>query len=238
MDIICTLSWFMGVIGLLTRSLLIQHPKKSTNIKWHISVDINEVSWTHTAINLNWQLRQWPFHLRFLKWFRNSYFVQAVISQRMFCVTILLWNDNEYEIFFFLSSHKLMVFFFLSLNVLICLLHTVKKWLPVAFVLVVTPYPHCISPAILTVYEILNPKEHKWSTSNSFCLPSFIYATGFLDSHWNHRNKRVEIYSVFVNGKKKNTISVNLYFSFIEFRKSCYLRNCDFKHSRNLTENL
>lgn len=49
----------------------------------------------------------------------------------------------------------------------------------VDFVLVVTLYPHCISPAILTVYEILYTKEHKWSTFNSFCFPSFICVTDF-----------------------------------------------------------
>lgn len=101
----------MGVIGLLTCSLFIQHPE--VNHYKNTYLDVNDVSWIHTAIKLKLAaLTVVPSTLDILNGLDN-YFIQVVISQYMFWVTVLLQDDNEYVIFFFQSSHKLMFLFLL-----------------------------------------------------------------------------------------------------------------------------
>lgn len=89
----------MGVIGLLTCSLFIQHPE--VNHYKNTYLDVNDVSWIHTAVKLKLAaLTVVPSTLDILNGLDN-YFIQVVISQYMFWVTVLLQDDNEYVIFFF-----------------------------------------------------------------------------------------------------------------------------------------
>ena len=137
----------------------------------------------------------------------------------MFCsVTLLLQDENEYGTFF-QSSHKLMLFFFkkftgkkmISASWFLFLVHflTVENWLPIVFISIEAPYPQCISPAILTVYEMHYPKEHTWSTFGSFCLPSFICASGF-----QLKPQKQRCWNIFSFLKGKNTISIKSLFFF------------------------
>lgn len=99
----------------------------------------------------------------------------------MFCLILLLQDEKEYEIHFFQSSHKFVGFFFLwtlmeknSLNILIYFSFTlslslsVKNWLLSVFL--AAAYLYGIFPAILTIYKMLYPEEHKWNTFSSIFL--------------------------------------------------------------------
>lgn len=174
--------------------------QKSTTIKRHIKLEVNDVSWIHTT-NHKFKLVTLtvvPSAFDFLNGLRKLFCSDSNKPVHILGHRLLLQDDNEYVIFF-PSSHKLTCFSFLNkfmeeknLNFLMFFSLSLTVKTSVVCFWGNTKSSLYFFNYINSLWDALS-KEHKWSKFSYFCLPYFIHATGFLDSMGTTENRYVGI---------------------------------------------